>query len=142
MGMNVGGGGKRPISDINVTPLVDVMLVLLIIFIIATPAMKEDVSVDLPPGKGQPADAPTDDPLDIVTLDRNRIAHAGPYKVAFNDVEAEFLRLYRDQGKRVLRLRAHKELTHGDIVRVLSALRAAGVETILVEVDPREETAK
>ena len=143
MAMTVSSGGsKRPISDINVTPLVDVMLVLLIIFIIVTPAMKENVDVDLPQGRGLPVEGGYDDPTNVVTIDKFRIVHVGPQPLAMADVDAEFPRLFKGREKQILTLRAHKALSYEDVVRVVSALRQAGIETIHIEVDPREETAK
>ena len=140
MAMNVSGGrAKGPISDINVTPLVDVMLVLLIIFIIVTPAMKENVDVDLPRGKGLPAQTEYDDPAASVTLDKHRVVHTAGRALRVDDVDNEFPRIFKGREKQILTLKAHKTLPYDDVIRVISALRSAGVETIHVEVDPRED---
>ena len=127
-GRSVGAGGQRPLSDINVTPLVDVMLVLLVIFIITAPLMASSIKLDLPrTDAGQPTDTPK-----FVSL---AVDAAG--KVFLNDqaVTTEELATRLGQAAAASRdtevqLRADQTVPYGKVVELMGIANKAGLSRI------------
>ncbi|RKH02464.1 ExbD/TolR family protein [Corallococcus carmarthensis] len=124
MGMAVGGrGGVK--ADINVTPLVDVVLVLLIIFMVVTPMSQQGKDVTLPTAaQGEQRDKP--EPL-VFSLTADKALYVG--KDAFPDAarfQARVQQELRDQPERKLLLKADETLTCGDVLGVLQQSRDAG----------------
>jgi biopolymer transport protein TolR len=113
-------------SEINVTPLVDVCLVLLIIFMVVTPVIVNGVQVRLPP-------AATADPLArqplLVTINADGVIYVGA-SVLRGDQLADELQRLRAQADRPVIVRAEKTLPYGEVVRVLDACRTAGFEQV------------
>jgi biopolymer transport protein ExbD len=112
------------LHEINVTPFIDVMLVLLIIFMIAAPLATVDISVDLPAANAEPSARP-DKPLFLtlrsdlsLTLDNDALARAG-LKAALDRATAG------DKQQRVF-LRADKSVPYGDLMTLMNELRSAG----------------
>ncbi|MFP2910361.1 biopolymer transporter ExbD [Pyxidicoccus sp. 3LFB2] len=129
MGMSAGGGRGGIKSDINVTPLVDVVLVLLIIFMVVTPMMQRGQAVELPKA-AQVEKEGKDDPLVLsVTPDRKVFVESDSYPddAAFKTrLQTE---LSEKPGRRVL-LKADQSLTCADVQKVITLARAAGVERV------------
>lgn len=130
---------KAAMSEINVTPLVDVMLVLLIIFMVTAPMMQEGVSVDLPEAKGSPI-AKEQHSEEIV------ISVSGPSSIFVNDVavpESELahkvLEATKKDGSRDVYLRADKTVPYGVVVRIMAALKSAGVTNLGMITTPVEQ---
>jgi len=109
-------------SEINVTPLVDVCLVLLIIFMVVTPMMVNGVPVHLPPAAI--ADPLAKQPLQI-TINADGVAYVGQ-SVLRSDQLADELQRLRAQSDRPVIVRAEKTLPYGAVVKVLDACRTAG----------------
>ena len=129
MGMSAGGGRGGVKSDINVTPLVDVVLVLLIIFMVVTPMMQRGKDVSLPKA-AQVEPEEKKDPLVLsVTPDRKVFVESDvdPDDAAFQARLQEELR--RTPGRRFL-LKADQSLTCGDVRKVIKLARGAGVERV------------
>ena len=133
----VGGeasGGYRPLAEINVTPLVDVMLVLLIIFMVAAPMMTAGVQVDLPQ-----ADAPrmeVDEQRILVSIDAQQQIFVGEDPVPFERLEDVLRHNARLQEERELFVQADETVPYGAVVRVLAVVRRAGVESLGLVTDP------
>ncbi len=125
---------RRLLSDINVTPLVDVMLVLLIIFMIAAPLLETGIDVNLPKVETSTLTTPKE-PV-IVSIDkRGRIfVNRKPVK------EAEFTQklktIYRKKGARMVYLRADRDVPYGRVARLMGAIRNAGIEKIGMVTEP------
>ncbi|MCA9532170.1 MAG: ExbD/TolR family protein [Myxococcales bacterium] len=141
MGFSTGPGGRgSPLSEINVTPFVDVMLVLLIIFMVAAPMMTTGVSVDLPN-----ADAPSmdiDEEQPIIAVQRD-----GTITLKGDTLTLEQLdeRLRTDQAIRArdeVYIQGDEEVPYGAIVRVLAVVRAAGITKMGLVTDPLERVAE
>ena len=135
---SAGGGGRRrraenPMSDINVTPLVDVMLVLLVIFIVTAPAIKSGMEIDLPKaatGAGKPSTAPGI----TVTVNQFGAIQIGEQVIQAGS-EAQLRSALKGHENEPVTLKAHKSLTYESVVKVMSVIRAAGVSKLIVAVD-------
>jgi biopolymer transport protein TolR len=129
------GRRRRGFSDINVTPLVDVMLVLLIVFMVTAPLLAAGLRVELP--NVQATNAPVRDTKLVVTVTRE-----GKIALGEDDITADVERVLatnpRVQKEREIYIRADKEARYGAVARVVAAARAAGVDglNLLVEPEP------
>lgn len=125
--MQVGKGGL--VSEINVTPFVDVMLVLLIIFMVATPMMTEGLEVDLPQTR-QVEVLPTETDHMILTVRRDGRIYLDEYAVEnMADLGDYLLRLVKEKN-RTLFMQADKEVPYGIVVEVMGQIKAAGIENL------------
>lgn len=145
MGMSSGGGrrrGRAGFADINVTPLVDVMLVLLVVFMVTAPLLTSGLRVELP--DVQAVSTTVRDSKLVVTVTKDERIMFGEKDVT-DDVERALIDSPRIQKERELYIRADKEARYGAVARVVAAARAAGVEGLnllvqpeIVEEDPAE----
>src|ERR1041385_4287576 len=124
-----------PTADINVTSLVDVAFVLLIIFMITAPMMQGGVPIQLPKAEGQPLAA---NEGIIVTVDRQGRIFVDQTRVSYEDFRASFRALVAKRGTSNVYLRADRRGTYGDVVRVIAAMRAAGVSKINLTTEEEE----
>ncbi|MEY2935227.1 MAG: biopolymer transporter ExbD [Pseudomonadota bacterium] len=135
MGARVGRGGRRGFRDINVTPLVDVMLVLLVVFMVTAPLLTTGLKIDLP--NVQAASTPVLDGRLLVTV-------TAEGKVMFDDRDVtgrayeEFSTHERVQRERELYIRADKNALYGVVAEVVAAARRAGVDSLNLLVQPDE----
>lgn len=136
MGASVGGRG-RLVSEINVTPLVDVMLVLLIIFMVTAPMLTEGLEVDLPQTRTVQT-LPTESENMVLTIRRDGSMYLDTYQVQLGDLEQKLEILVRAQNKQLF-LQADKEVPYGLVVDVMGRVRGAGIEKLGV-VARREDT--
>lgn len=136
-------GRRRGFSDINVTPLVDVMLVLLVVFMVTAPLITAGLRVELP--NVEATNAPVRDTKLVVTVTREEKILFGEDDVTAS-IEEALLLSPRVQKEKELYIRADKEARYGAVARVVAAARAAGVEglNLLVEpeVEPKRDGAK
>ncbi|MEJ2201217.1 MAG: protein TolR [Desulfuromonadaceae bacterium] len=120
---------RSTLSQINVTPLVDVMLVLLIIFMVTAPMMEQGVDVNLPEVENAPNLAATKEPL-VVTVEKNGQISIGGSRVdnaaKLTPVLQQILREKRDNEKDVF-LEADRDVPYGKVVPVMAAIKKAGV---------------
>ena len=127
---------SRPMADINVTPLVDVILVLLIIFMVTAPMMQQGVDVDLPQTTSQPMEG-QEERL-VVTINAKREVFVNQDKV-----EPALLRrrLERSTAARLNRevfLRADRNVPYGFVVRIMAEIKNAGIEKLGMVTEPLE----
>lgn len=135
MGMSTGGGGGRaPLSEINVTPLVDVMLVLLIIFMVAAPMMTSGVQVDLPNADAPPMDIEPEQMM--LSIDAQQRVFLGEAEVPMARLEEALRTNARLQSEGEIFVQADHTVPYGFVVRVFTAVRAAGVERVGLVTDP------
>ena len=137
MAMNVGGGRESgTLSDINVTPLVDVMLVLLIVFMVTAPMLQTGVDVQLPDAKAQTI--PDDSGKLIVTVTKERKVFIGRMEIPFDKVEDMLHANAKLQSDREAYIHADKALSYGDVVKVMAAIKLAGGDKMGLITDPLE----
>ncbi|MCS6797391.1 MAG: ExbD/TolR family protein [Myxococcota bacterium] len=129
-----GGGGRAPLSEINVTPLVDVMLVLLIIFMVAAPMLTTGIQVDLPNAEAPAMDVVRDIPLVIVTDDRR--VFLGNDEVTLAQLEDRLRGHPHVRRAREAYLQADEGVPYGEVIRVMAVMRQAGVDKTGLVTDP------
>jgi biopolymer transport protein TolR len=137
MGASLGGGRKgrrRGFSDINVTPLVDVMLVLLVVFMVTAPLLTAGLRVELPNVEAHEA-PPVKDTKLVVTVTKEEKILFGEDDVTSN-LEEVLATNPRVQKEKELYIRADKNARYGAVARVVAAARAAGVEGLNLLVEP------
>jgi biopolymer transport protein TolR len=137
-------GRRKPMSEINVVPYIDVMLVLLVIFMATAPLLTQGVQVDLPKAPSEPIDEAQNDPL-VVSM---RADGAIFLNLGMSDAEDEGSRVtvfsLEDQAGKVLRARpdvpvyvkADHSLDYGKVVGVMTVLQKAGAESVGLITDP------
>jgi len=136
MGMSAGRGapGRTTMSEINVTPMVDVMLVLLIIFMVTAPLIQQGVKVNLPETKAAPVES-TDKKL-VVSIDVNKKVFIGEAEVQLAELEEKLKANARAQKDKELYLHADRDLPYGIVVDVMAAAQRAGVTNVGMITDP------
>jgi biopolymer transport protein TolR len=133
MSAGLGGGlgsqrGDIPLmADVNVTALIDVMLVLLITFMITAPLMQGGVDVELPRAEARPL---TPKEGMIVTVNRNGRIFVDQTPVSYSDFRATFRSLVTSRKPEGVYLQADTRVPYGEVVRVLAVIRAAGVQNV------------
>lgn len=136
--MGVGRNNKRFMSDINVTPLVDVMLVLLIIFMVTAPMMVQGVDVALPEVTAEPMESEKE-PL-LVTINAEHEVFINDYKVSLDFFSDKLGKILETRSDRTVYLRADKQVPYGMVVLVMAEIKAAGVDRLgMVTIPPEEE---
>jgi biopolymer transport protein TolR len=137
MGGGGGGGGRRRraggMNEINVTPLIDVMLVLLVIFMVTAPLLTTGVQVDLPKVKSAPMQTDDSKMLVIVTSDEH--VYLGKDEIT-NALEDRLKTNSRLQEEKELYVQADENVKYGVVLRVMAAARSAGVEKLGMVTDP------
>lgn len=133
----------RLMSDINVTPFVDVMLVLLIIFMVTAPMMVQGVDVALPEATSKPLES-ENEPL-IITVDKNNAIFINDYEVSLGFLQEKLVKVLEGRADREVYFRADKDIAYGIVVQVISEIKAAGVEKlgmVTVPMDSETENRK
>jgi biopolymer transport protein TolR len=135
MSLSTGNRGGGAIRDINVTPLVDVMLVLLIVFMVTAPLLTSGLHIDLP--EVQASNTPIKDAKLVVSITKEERILFGEDDVT-KDVEKALLENPRVQKEHELYIRADKEARYGTVARAVAAARSAGVTSLNLLVEPEE----
>jgi len=141
MGMQTNnGGGHSVLSEINVTPFVDVMLVLLVIFMVTTPILYQGVEVDLPKTDSQPMVSLDRERKVVVTLKSNGTIFIEKEEYSLSELRIEIRKLMSERGKDVREedvfLRADTSVPYGTVVAVMSEIRNAGVTKLGLITEP------
>ncbi len=124
------------ISQINVTPFVDVMLVLLVIFMVTAPFLIRGMKVDLPKTKSVRT-LPVGKKKLIVTIKRNKEIYIDKYKVELKNIK-KFLVKLKDDYKDMLYLKADKKVPYGFVVKVMGEIKEAGFKKLGIIAEPEE----
>jgi biopolymer transport protein TolR len=127
-------GKRQPISEINVTPFVDVMLVLLVIFMVTAPLMQQGVDVELP--KTQSASLKQDEEALVVTVKRDGTLFVQRAEVPIKELEEKLMQVFASRANRDVFLRADSQVAYGTVAKTLIALRRAGATRIGMVTQP------
>jgi len=138
--MAMGSGNSPLMSDINVTPLVDVMLVLLIIFMVTAPMMMQGVNVALPQTTSKPLPAEKDHL--VISIDRSQQIFINDYQVALESLQGKMEKILEGRPDQKVYLRADKRVPYGVVVRVISEVKLAGVAKLGMVTEPLKEADK
>ncbi len=123
-------------SEINVVPLVDVVLVLLIIFMITAPMLQTGVDVDLPKTTTKPM--PTEEERVVVTLTKEKKIFVDKYEVPPDQLKERMKTILERRVNREVFLRADQALPYGEVMALMATLREAGVEKLGMVTEPLE----
>jgi biopolymer transport protein TolR len=134
MGSNRGSGGRSTMSEINVTPMVDVMLVLLIIFMVTAPLIQQGVKVNLPEAKAAPVEA-SDKKL-VLSIDMQKRVYIGEAEVALDELEKKLAANAKAQSDKEVYLHADRDVPYGVVVDVMAAAQRAGITNVGMITDP------
>lgn len=133
--MEIGGNHQRRfMSDINVTPFVDVMLVLLIIFMVTAPMMMQGVEVNLPQTTTKNIKT-REDPL-VLTVDKNGEIFLEKNKMKLEDLETKIKGILKYRKDKEILLRADKEVPYGFVIKVVAGMKRAGIVNVGLITEP------
>jgi biopolymer transport protein TolR len=138
MSMDVGGTQGGPKSDINVTPLVDVMLVLLIIMMLVAPMLQKGVDVKLPEA-GNTVDKPENQEQTVVAVDAANRLWVNGVQVAEHEFADRVRTALEDRAERVVLIKGDQDASYGAIMKAMDYLHEAEIEDIGLITDPRPE---
>lgn len=146
MGMNMqnrGGGSPysgyrkayRPMAEINVTPFIDVMLVLLIVFMVTAPLLSAGVQVDLPKSEAGPVTDKDEKPLEV-TVNKMGDIFIGETKVSNEELMVKLSAITGDDYERRVFIRADQGLPYGDVMGVLGSINKGGYKKVALITEP------
>lgn len=130
MAMSSGGGGRSRMvmSEINVTPLVDVMLVLLIIFMVTTPMMQQGIDIDLPETASSGV-ATSDEPF-VLVIKKNRKLYVADKLIPTEELSTRLKAIFETRKNKQVYLQADKSVDYGFVAETMAEIRAAGIFNI------------
>ena len=141
--MTGGGNSGHLMSDINVTPFVDVMLVLLIIFMVTAPMMMQGVDVSLPEATAEPLESEKEHL--IITIDTKNQVFINDFQVSVDGLGEKLKKILEGRSDREVFLKADKDISYGTVIQVLAEIKGAGVEKlgmVTVTADFEKESKK
>ena len=127
---------NKAMAEINVTPLVDVMLVLLIIFMVTAPMLSMGIDVDLPRVKSKSVDV-TEEKL-VLTVNEAKEIYLNKTKMQLGELNSKLEAIFSNRIDREVFLRADKNVPYGFVVEVMSEIRKAGVDKLGMITEPPE----
>ena len=139
MGMSAGKGSssRTALSEINVTPLVDVMLVLLIMFMVTTPLMQQGIEVDLPKTSPSGVEA-TDEPF-VLMITADQQISAAKQPIAMTDLKEKLKAIFEKRKNKQVYIQADRKVDYGFVAEAMAEIRAAGIYNIGLITVPKTE---
>jgi len=137
MGFSANSGDDNLMSEINVTPFVDVMLVLLIIFMVTAPMMAQGINVALPQATAEAL--PSDNNEIIVSLDKDGKVFINETQVAVELLQKNLKESVAAKPDKKVYLNADKRVPYGDVVKVMAEVKAAGIDKLGMVTQPEED---
>lgn len=126
-----------PLSDINVVPLVDIMLVLLIIFMITSPMMQHGLGVDLPKTTAMPI--PIKDEPQVITVNKEMKVILNEKTIDINNLQSALQFVFANKTEKEILLKADSSVPYGFIAQCMAAVKQAGVNKINLITKPLDE---
>jgi biopolymer transport protein TolR len=130
--------GNKPLAEINVTPLVDVVLVLLIIFMVTAPMLQMGIDVNLPRVKAKSINV-SEEKL-VLTINGKQEIYINEFKTTLPDLSAKLESIFKSRTDRELFMRADKEVPYGYVVQVMSEVRKAGIDKLGMITEPPRDS--
>ncbi len=126
---------RKPMSEINVVPYIDVMLVLLVIFMVTAPMLTQGVKVDLPQTTSDPIQAEKDTESVVVSVDANgayylQVGDEGSDPMPLARVQEQVAKIMAERTNREVLVRGDQNVQYGNVVRLMSALQQAGATNV------------
>jgi biopolymer transport protein TolR len=126
-----------PLSDINITPLVDVMLVLLVIFMVTTPMMESGIPIDLPKASGKAL--PKTEKTVTLSLTKETRFFLDKDEVPYSQLRDKLIQYYRSRQKKEIFIRADGVLPYAVVAKTMALVKAAGINRIGLVTNPAIE---
>ncbi|MCK6599470.1 MAG: biopolymer transporter ExbD [Bdellovibrionaceae bacterium] len=142
MGMNSGsarsgGSSKAVLSEINVTPLVDVMLVLLIMFMVTTPLMQQGIQVDLPKTSATGLEL-KEEPL-LIVIEANQKISIAKHPIPLNQLKEKLTAIFKTRKNKQVYIQADRRVDYGVVAEAMAETKAAGIHNLGLVTLPREK---
>lgn len=126
---------KKLMSEINVVPYIDVMLVLLVIFMITAPLLSQGVKVDLPRAAAQPVDSQDRETL-VVTVDREGRYFLDDRRITAEELTRKVAAILRARPQTPVLIRGDRQSNYGEVVRAMTLLQSAGAPSVGLLTEP------
>ncbi len=140
MGMNNNNEGRTVLSEINVTPFVDVMLVLLVIFMVTAPILYQGVNVNLPKVESKPMPAAETEKKIVISVNDKGEIFIEKKQYTLRELKVEIRSIIKSQGKEVgdedVFLRADTNVPYGAVMNVMAEIKKAGVKKLGLVTEP------
>lgn len=140
MGMSSGGGkskSRATLSEINVTPLVDVMLVLLIMFMVTTPLMQQGIEVDLPKTSSSGVE-PKEEPF-VLVIGHDKQMTVAKTKISMEELRPKLKAIFENKRNKQVYIQADRKVDYGFVAEAMAEVRAAGIFNIGLITLPKEQ---
>ena len=125
---------RGTMSQINVTPLVDVMLVLLVIFMVTAPMMQQGVQVNLPKAETKALTAPEESV--VVSIEKSGGVYINSAQIPASELRAKLSEMFASRSKKEVFLKADKDVTYGEVVKAMAEIKGAGIERLGMVTEP------
>ena len=133
------GSGHRALADINVTPFVDVVLVLLIIFMVTAPILQSGIDVNVP--KTRTVKEISEERL-VITIDKKQQVFLGNDPININEIGARLRQKVRDPQRQSIFLRSDEDVPFGAFATVMDAVKQSGITNVSIVTQPLDENAR
>jgi len=131
-----GNSDRGTMSQINVTPLVDVMLVLLVIFMVTAPMMQQGVQVNLPKTDAKALPAPEE--TVVVSIERSGRLSINSTEVPAGELRTKLSGMFAGKSKKEVFLKADKDVPYGEVVKTMAEIKRAGIERLGMVTEPAQ----
>ncbi len=129
-----GNSDRGTMSQINVTPLVDVMLVLLVIFMVTAPMMQQGVQVNLPKAETKALPAPEESV--VVSIERSGKVFINATEIPASDLRTKLRDMFSARTKKEVFLKADTDVPYGEVVKTMAEIKGAGIERLGMVTEP------
>ncbi|HMQ09756.1 MAG TPA: biopolymer transporter ExbD [Oligoflexia bacterium] len=136
---NDSNNNNNVLAEINVTPLVDVMLVLLIIFMVAAPLIQQQVDVELPETQAKQSIGVKENDV-VLIVDKYKKIHIQGQSIALENLEAKLKAIYKTKEKKEIFLQADKSIPYGFVVQIMALVKNAGINKMGMVTDGPQQS--